>query len=1010
MNPRVTSLNKLKKYNIDPRTNEDIVEEIKKFQKMYTPEWNFTTENPDIGSTIGIVFAKQMEENIRKYNSVMENYRIELVNMLDISLLPAKPARAIVNMSLIQDTIDGATVPAGTSIIAAGPESEEPLIFETEHELYVTGSRLKCAFMTDSDGRVESVYSDLKMQPVFPPEDEEEREKETDEEFKPFGLFSLSRPIGEKAIVFFSENLFDVGKNDFFIRVNAPSEFISEITQKKYVFEYMCENELQVIEKLEVMNDGKTFRMKLEKKPQEYEFGDKKYMAIALVAAVPVYKTVEIEDVTFASVGKPKAIDFAGNGSNDFNVKKFEPFSDTLSLYNECYFGMDEYFSKAGANIKIEFKTEFKEHRIYLTPVEENEQLTVIKKKPRTTISQTMSECYAEAVTVEYYNGIGWKRIESNDVQAVFASGEAGSCEIVFEAPDDWEAYSVGSYDGRSLRIQLLKSDNCYLRPCIHHYPIITDCKVSYSYDRNYRKADRAEIVASTRKEDVTSKYRQGSAITAFRENGYAEGALYLGFTKKMCDGPIGLYFEIEETAKNLEIPTKFEYSGKNGFKQMRVLDYTGNFSHSGVVMFMPPEDMSKMNLESNNLFWIRIIDNLKNNASSVRPVIKSININAVPVLNISTEKETDYFVDEVKPDMKFILGSSDIYDAEVWVNESGTLSKPSMLEMLRDMPEKVRAEYDMLGEISAFYVLYSEADNFNSPKDRRIYVLDRMNSTIAFGDGVGTMIPRVTEGVALKVKLRICKGQKGNVGAGAISEFKNNILFIDSVNNPMRAFGGSNVEDLDSALLRGSDMFASRGRLVSLDDYKKAVFRYSDNISDVSVITGETVDGRHDDNRITAVVLMKDYMDGSYSFHAIKEGLKQYLDDRSEASVTKDVLDVAEPVFVKVSVDVWAEVADFDDNFTVQNMLKETLTEYLSPISTENHAGFRIGTLPRISQIRMRLGSLKNKVLIQKILVTGSYSDHDGLHEVDLEEIKTTPFMVCVSGEHHVHMQSKNL
>ena len=45
---------------VDKRDNNDILAEIKRLSEGYTPEWNFDTTNPDIASTIGIIYADQI--------------------------------------------------------------------------------------------------------------------------------------------------------------------------------------------------------------------------------------------------------------------------------------------------------------------------------------------------------------------------------------------------------------------------------------------------------------------------------------------------------------------------------------------------------------------------------------------------------------------------------------------------------------------------------------------------------------------------------------------------------------------------------------------------------------------------------------------------------------------------------------------------------------------------------------------------------------------------------------
>ena len=73
-------------YKIDNRTSEDIEAKIEKLAREYVPEWNFDKNEPDIGSTISRLFARQLEENIKSINQVPEIYHAEFVNFLDLTL------------------------------------------------------------------------------------------------------------------------------------------------------------------------------------------------------------------------------------------------------------------------------------------------------------------------------------------------------------------------------------------------------------------------------------------------------------------------------------------------------------------------------------------------------------------------------------------------------------------------------------------------------------------------------------------------------------------------------------------------------------------------------------------------------------------------------------------------------------------------------------------------------------------------------------------------------------
>ena len=50
------------KWAPDPRSAEEIRRQIRELAVSYVPEWKFSEENPDIGSIIGLIYARQTEE------------------------------------------------------------------------------------------------------------------------------------------------------------------------------------------------------------------------------------------------------------------------------------------------------------------------------------------------------------------------------------------------------------------------------------------------------------------------------------------------------------------------------------------------------------------------------------------------------------------------------------------------------------------------------------------------------------------------------------------------------------------------------------------------------------------------------------------------------------------------------------------------------------------------------------------------------------------------------------
>ncbi len=1019
-----------------PLTAGEIEDQIEKLAASYIPEWHFDRDNPDIGSVIAQVFARQTEENYHLMSLMPERYHLEFVNMLDFTLNPAQPAGSLVIFNLYGGILPGARLPKGTRLSAESSRSETGyIIYETDRNIYVTEAQIRAVFLTDMErGTISPVFGDFAVpsivpesaviQPVIEENDESAAEPEIpvllsdilDEEMiqtiPPFVLFGEQSDLGQSVLIIYHDRLFDGVNEPIYIRLAGGEDIADRISGREFDFRYLTQSGFADFDSVKLLDDGITFELMKSGECAHVSMGGREMSVVILEAHEPMTESLKVEDVSISAGGASRSPEYVGDGQMELEPGRFIPFSDTLAQYNECYIGHDPCFSKRGAHITLDFDVTYQDNQIRLTAEQEDAELTVIKRKPRKIPYDNPSLVKADEITIEYYNGIGWKKLNCDTEYAgLFANAENGRYSLSFTCPEDWVSSESGPYSGRTLRMRITRSDNCYMRPAIHTYPIIEGLKITYSYEGRYVPPVKLERIAGTVKSDISEQIGTGKPFTILSGSEYAEDTLYIGLDRKLEEGPISLYFQLSEISNQNGVRFRLEYSSPTGFKEMRFTDLTEEFTRSGTIMFLPPADMTEMTLEGNRLYWIRIVRSTaqKNEGSDVfLPHIVRMCLNAVTVTNVQTGDETDYYIDEVMPNMRFTLGSANILDAEIWVNEAGSLRKDEMEEMLSQTPERVRAEYDLLGRISAFYVLWRETDDFYNAPDRRCYRIDRLTGEVMFSDGNLCDMPRVTDNVAFMARIRSTDGEDGNLPEGAITSFAGDAPYIDSLYNPIRAHGGSNLETLDHALMRGAGIMHARGKLVSEGDYIRYIMEYSDSIERTGVVVGETIDGGGDASDISIVLLMKDFADGSFSFHRISALLKKDLLRHCELTVSDDNLHIVEPVFVDISVTVWATVMDMDDSFEVQNELKSVLSSYLNPVSDENNSGWAIGVLPKESQILMRLSVLRSRAIIQRITVIGTYTDTTGSHELDTKDIEITPFMVTRSGSHKVIITNK--
>ncbi|MEG2144763.1 MAG: hypothetical protein RRY40_05475, partial [Oscillospiraceae bacterium] len=69
------------KYIIDKRSREDVVKEIDSLAKSYTPQWKFDVSNPDMGSSIALIFAHLLSGSIARANLLNDKSQRELADL-----------------------------------------------------------------------------------------------------------------------------------------------------------------------------------------------------------------------------------------------------------------------------------------------------------------------------------------------------------------------------------------------------------------------------------------------------------------------------------------------------------------------------------------------------------------------------------------------------------------------------------------------------------------------------------------------------------------------------------------------------------------------------------------------------------------------------------------------------------------------------------------------------------------------------------------------------------------
>ena len=140
------------------------------------------------------------------------------------------------------------------------------------------------------------------------------------------------------------------------------------------------------------------------------------------------------------------------------------------------------------------------------------------------------------------------------------------------------------------------------------------------------------------RDRDITESLKAGGGTLLFYETENRQRTMYLGFDRSMAGLPFSLYFDIENYGDR---PVRFrtEYLTEQGFLPVRTEDYTEGFCGSGNLLLMIPQDAVRRKLYGYEGYFIRFINENKENPEYELPLIRGIYPNMVRVVNVDVYK-----------------------------------------------------------------------------------------------------------------------------------------------------------------------------------------------------------------------------------------------------------------------------------------------------------------------------------------------------------------------------------
>jgi hypothetical protein len=694
------------------------------------------------------------------------------------------------------------------------------------------------------------------------------------------------------------------------------------------------------------------------------------------------------------------------DGNVDYDINEFYPFGEQFQLFNEVYFGCSEVLDKRGAAITMSFDMTLMEIPIENQLDDEGINYKWIASKK----DFKEAKSYRIAITGviwEYYNGGGWARLfpDSNysdlfnykqDVIGSFRS-------ITFICPEDIYEVFVGSQSGFYIRARILKAENLYktrgwyMSPCVrnisfeYHYEI-TGCRIldvlTYNNieERRYDPADDAGY----------------DGFVPFRCAGASDRTLYLGFSAPPDNGPMRIFWDIDEDPLSQRPKLRWSYLTAGGWKSMNIADETESFTKLGLTVFLDNHDFVKTRLFGEELYWVSVVDaeNVYRTKICALPIVNRIYLNSVRAVNLDSHNEEYFAFNIYMENATLTLSVSSVLELELYVNEFSTINEAEAAELEKQgRLTRVTGSGGMDTEI---WVKWDEVNSFAMEDNySRCYVLDRSTGVITFGNGRKGRIPPVSEINNIRVVYTTGGGDRTNVAPGSISGLERSYGFVSGVDNAKRFYGGCDAETVFEAMRRSAVMLRTQGKVVTTRDLESLTFNASRNIRKLRCVCGRNASGSKERGAVTLVVLKKEHSE----FGRIRNDIKEYLRGRLPGNiVAADRLYVTEPTLVKINVRAEIRTNELNGIFELKKSVEQCLADYFASFSgNDGDNVWRLGMIPNEQQIRSALLRLKNVVYIRNLYITMYVSGMGGFKEIDSDTIKKYSYVLPENGEHDI-------
>ena len=284
------------------------------------------------------------------------------------------------------------------------------------------------------------------------------------------------------------------------------------------------------------------------------------------------------------------------------------------------------------------------------------------------------------------------------------------------------------------------------------------------------------------------------------------------------------------------------------------------------------------------------------------------------------------------------------VVGTEILGRSSGQPGQVFTLSATPILPRRAGETVEIEGDVPGDFEPWIEVQDFSASGDGNPhFTLDSATGQIAFGpsirqpEGVDRQYGRIPrQGAAIRfTRYRTGGGSKGNVGERTLTQLKTSIPYVDWVQNPRPAVGGTEGETIEGAMLRGPQLLRSSPRAVTAEDFERLAREASPDVARARcTYAKEQDDGLAGSVRLVVVPQMTTVdrpvpPEQLALSDTVRTAVQDYLDARRMITVR---LVLGPPQYVPVSVRVEVFAKPRVDKDAVRHAAEQALYRFVHP------------------------------------------------------------------------------